>query len=754
MKAKGVACVLFALFSCFSAEARNGPFIDASSGSIRLDANSVVYDGDQHRPEVTRLVVGGELVSPDVYETQYGPGNYVTAGVYRVGVSFKSTYTNSPAATFEILPRPVEGSTVVLDPASSLCRPNAEGGVALPSVKVFLSLKDGADPVEIPYAWANWYDLEQDATHYWPRPGTYHVEVKFDANYSGTLTNEFVIAKNPEYDFTSGRYAKSMVEEAAEAAKTSGKRILYFAGEVPEDAATAYVKSLITDDIDTNEWTIANFVCWTDRADSAAFARYSAGLDEVACPLICVLNPNDLETPIVRTCGYQTKEQLMDFLAASLTAPVDASAATVAFRTGKGAFTYNDEVQKPVPGDLCITYAGAELSASTYDLVFENAASEDVGTYDVWARLKPNTWVGSYLVTGETAAVSYTIGTQAVWDGMDPVIRARLGIGLNPPTAVYNGSVQRPAVTSVVAYASADYGTDDWYNIGTHTVKVTFDGNYSGTVSEMFAITAQEVVSPTVELDRYEEYVSSKKTEDVRPNVLRVYDATRTYVETADYTVDYGERDYMSPGTNTITVGFCGNYSGEVRINFVIRAVGDVQDGPTVEGDPGAVVTDDATTGYVITPSAGRNEVTVVIPNGLSPSKVTVRLSPTVKVVKPSGTKMRIVRGEYSYDIRKNLNFTTNAEDAVDLENATVKEEVVNEIFDTAKGAKVSLDPSNPSLSVVTREGLLYSFREGATIKAEEADEPVTHVGDGKTWDLPISVKGGSSASYGVGVEK
>lgn len=735
--------------------------IDAGSAELNLSPPQTVYDGSEHKPLIESISVYDSVVPSEFYSVSYGEGNFITAGVYKVTADFNgSSYSNSPVVDFVIAPRSVIGGAATLSSSSAPYVPNSDGGVATPTLVCVtipaddeLGLPEFTVPVsDLKDCSLNFYDLVKDETHYWPRPGIYHVEISFNDNYSGTLTNEFVIEKNPDYYFTSAKFSESSADGAAAAAKESARRILYFAGEIPLDKATEYVRSLIGDDIDYNEWVVQNFVCWVDSAGSEAFLQYCAGMDSVACPLICVLNPDDLAHPIVRTCGYQTKESLSEFLEASLTAPVAASAVEIGFAVGKGTMPYNGEIQKPSTGDIVLKYGGATLASSKYDLVFAAPESRDVGAYGVQARLKSGVNIGGYVVTGETSSVSYEIVPCEVGDGMSAAVRAKLGIELDPVSAVYNGEVQRPVVESIVPYASVDYGTDDWFNTGWHTLKVKFDGNYKGVVSEEFHIVPQ-AVSATVELDRTEEFVSSKTSEMLRPNILRVYDAERDYLPEIDYTVDYGP--YVAPGTNTITIAFCGNYSGVAKVDFVINAIpGGEDDQPEISGDPGTKIEGDAENGFVLTPSSGMNAVTVIIPAGVAASKITVRITPTVAKVKPNGAAVRIYRGGLSYDINRNLNVSTNEFGEIDIKNATVKDEVVREVFDPAKGGKVQLGTPDPSIEIATREGLQYMFREGETIEHMKADDPLEHVGDGKPWKPALNVKGGASGFYGVEIGK
>lgn len=58
-----------------------------------------------------------------------------------------------------------------------------------------------------------------------------------------------------------------------------------------------------------------------------------------------------------------------------------------------------------------------------------------------------------------------------------------------------------------------------------------------------------------------------------------------------------------------------------------------------------------------------------------------------------------------------------------------------------------------PKLTTVpTRVGLLYQFREGETLGGMKDGD--SKVGDGEAWTPNITVKGGNSAFYSIGVGK
>ena len=197
------------------------------------------------------------------------------------------------------------------------------------------------------------------------------------------------------------------------------------------------------------------------------------------------------------------------------------------------------------------------------------------------------------------------------------------------------------------------------------------------------------------------------------------------------------------------------DYDGCVWVDGVTwsgSAAPEEQPKPTIEGDEGATVTGDAETGFVVKPSEGKTAVVVTIPQGVDVAKVTVEVSAKVASVKPNGAKVKIVN--VGADITQFLNVpAADGSGVVDLTKATVKEEIVKEAMDVKKGAKIVLDAANPSLTTSnTREGLLYKLREGTTIGGMNDGD--SKVGDGKPWSPKITVKGGNSAFYSIGVGK
>lgn len=196
----------------------------------------------------------------------------------------------------------------------------------------------------------------------------------------------------------------------------------------------------------------------------------------------------------------------------------------------------------------------------------------------------------------------------------------------------------------------------------------------------------------------------------------------------------------------------CEDYDGCVWVDGVTWSGSAAPEEPTIEGDEGATVTGDAEAGFIVKPSEGMTVVAVSIPKGVDAAKVTVEVPVKVASVKPNGAKVKIVSG--GADITELLNVpTADGNGVIDLTKATVKAEIVKEAMDPKKGAKIVLDAANPSLTTPnTRKGLIYQLHEGVTLGGMKDGD--SKVGDGQPWSPKITVKGGNSAFYSIGVGK
>lgn len=154
-------------------------------------------------------------------------------------------------------------------------------------------------------------------------------------------------------------------------------------------------------------------------------------------------------------------------------------------------------------------------------------------------------------------------------------------ITLSPGDYIYDGSEKKPTVTVRDGLAALTSGTD--YSLtysnnvkaGTATVTITGTGNYTGTASKTFIISAKPITGLAVTLEKTS-YIYDGTAK--QPSVA-VKDGPATLMEGTDYAVSYS--DNVDVGTAAVTVAGKGNYSGKTTKTFTINAQAD--DGKSFE---------------------------------------------------------------------------------------------------------------------------------------------------------------------------
>ena len=145
-------------------------------------------------------------------------------------------------------------------------------------------------------------------------------------------------------------------------------------------------------------------------------------------------------------------------------------------------------------------------------------------------------------------------------------------IKLSSVKYTYDGKEKKPTVTVkddlVTLSSGIDYSLTYTNNInaGTATVRITGAGNYTGTISKTFTISAKPINEATVTLEKTSyAYDGTEK----QPSVV-VKDDSTTLINGTDYTVSYSNN--VNVGTATVTITGKGNYSGTISKTFTISA--------------------------------------------------------------------------------------------------------------------------------------------------------------------------------------
>lgn len=252
------------------------------------------------------------------------------------------------------------------------------------------------------------------------------------------------------------------------------------------------------------------------------------------------------------------------------------------FGNGCPVFTQEDEEQPDTEDAVDISEASDVTISGIEDKTYTGQAITQSITVNLGSTtLNPGTdYELSYTNNTDAGTATVTITGKGSYTGSISrsfAISAKTitpSITLSADTFTYDGTAKAPTVTVkdgntvldssqyTVSYSSGRI------NVGTYTVSVTMKGNYSGSASASFAITAKSITpSITLSNDSYI-YDGTVKT----PSVT-VYDGSKK-LSSGYYDVTYQD-GRINVGTYSVTVTLKENYSGSASKSFTITEAGE-----------------------------------------------------------------------------------------------------------------------------------------------------------------------------------
>ena len=213
------------------------------------------------------------------------------------------------------------------------------------------------------------------------------------------------------------------------------------------------------------------------------------------------------------------------------------------------SYTYDGSAKKP---GVTVTDAnGAKIASSNYSVAYSNNVKKGTATVTV-------TFKGNY---SGTVKKTFEINPAKVSN-----------VKLSSTSYTYNGKTKTPSVTVkdnkgrklkngtdyTVKYSSGRK------NVGRYAVKVTFKGNYSGTVKKTFKINPAKVSNVKLSSTSYT-YNGKTKT----PSVTVKDSKGRKLKKGTDYTVKYSS-GRKNVGRYAVKVTFKGNYTGSKTVYYYI----------------------------------------------------------------------------------------------------------------------------------------------------------------------------------------
>ena len=211
------------------------------------------------------------------------------------------------------------------------------------------------------------------------------------------------------------------------------------------------------------------------------------------------------------------------------------------------------------------TYTGSAIQPT---VTIKNGSTTLVNGTDYTLSYSNNTNVGTATVTA-TGKGKYT-GTVSKTFTITANSISSCTVTLSGTSFEYTGSAIQPTVTVKNGSTTLVNGTDysvsysSNTNVGTATVTATGKGNYTGTISKTFTITAKKISDCTMTLSATSfDYTGSA----IQPTVT-VKNGSTTLVNGTDYTLSYSNNTNI--GTATVTATGKGKYTGTISKTFTI----------------------------------------------------------------------------------------------------------------------------------------------------------------------------------------
>lgn len=231
----------------------------------------------------------------------------------------------------------------------------------------------------------------------------------------------------------------------------------------------------------------------------------------------------------------------------SVTFKINAKPIKNAVITYNNSLTYNGSTLSPA---VTVKYGNTTLKKNTdYTVAYSNNVNAGTGTITITGK-------GIY---GGSVKKTFTI--------------KKLGISATAVSGtgnkVYTGSVIKPVPAVKVGGRTLKNGTDFTVSYknntepGTATLKVTGKGNYSGSVSKTFKITARAINDVEVTVPD-----TVFTGEQVRPDVVVSYGSYQ-FINNSDYTLSF--KDNVNIGTASVVVTGKNHLSGSRTVTFPIE---------------------------------------------------------------------------------------------------------------------------------------------------------------------------------------
>lgn len=536
--------------------------VDITDCTIRSH-NSMVYTG-QALDCIDDITFNGiKLVKGTDFTVSYS--NNVNIGTGTVTITGNGNYTGSTQRFFTISAKSIENTSVTL----SVNTFTYDGTAKTPSVTV----KDGTRRLTEDTDYTIEYLDNTNA-------GSAAVKVTGKGNYGGTTTKNFTInpksITNLDVSLEIMSFTYDGTEKRAPVTVKDGDKVLFN----DTDYSVSYSNNK---NVGTATATVTGKGNYKDMVNKSFTIVEAPKIDISACTITLgatayTYDGTEKKPSVAVKYNGSTLLNSTDYSVA-YSNNINAGNATVTI-TGKGGYT-GTTTRSFLISAKSISSAVVTLSPTTY--TFDGTEKKPTVTvkdgtktltggndYTVSYANNKNIGTATATVTGKgnysgTVSKSFTI-TEA-----PKVNVSNCTITLGTTSYTYDGTEKKPSVTVKYSSTTLTSGTDysitysDNVNAGSAKVTVTGKGDYTGSATKNFTISAKSISSASVTLNQtsYTFDGSEKK-----PTVT-VKDGSKTLANGTDYSASYSNN--INVGTATVIVTGKGNYSGTLSKNFTIN---------------------------------------------------------------------------------------------------------------------------------------------------------------------------------------
>lgn len=485
--------------------------LSLNDASVTLnELTSYVYDGTEKKPTVREVTVGTMVVPTTGYTVTY-PDDVVNQGVKTMTITGTGNYTGKTTKQYTVTPKMITSDMMIFDNVNLV----HTGGLLKPVVTV----KDGGTVLKENTD----YVLTNDGA---TEVGTYYVYITGKGNYTGNASRSY-----------------NIITQGASVFVVSTVSSVVYNGKMQEPEVTVVDNSVVP------EVTLTKGVNYTVSYTN----NKNAGTATVAV------------TGIGSYAGTVTKN--FTIKPKALTSSMVTLAPVTDAATGTVHFTYNGMAQMPTVTVTDVPEGETESILQFNDYAVNNPGAINVGKHPVTV-----TGCGNY---EGTVTMNYEIDALSIADASITLYQQA--------SNVYTGQEQKPGVREVVVGTGANTlavptsgynitGYANNVNVGTATVTITGQGNFTGTASTTFDIAKKPLTADMVTLDA-ETFTYTGGT--LKP-VVTVSDGEgdANIIKATDYTVKNDGGTEVGEYAVTVSATTAGNYSGTVIRKFSIVTKG------------------------------------------------------------------------------------------------------------------------------------------------------------------------------------